>query len=230
MSAIEYDSEQHGWDGYDEEQTLPFPGRPRRQFWGRGSAALLALVLGAVGFYAGIRVEKGQLSNSTTTSSLGTGASGGAAGGLAARFGAGAGAGAARAGAAGATGAGAAGAAGGRAGGGGFFGGGGANGSFGTVSSVNGNTIYLQTATGNVVKVILSSATKVTKSQAVSKSALRPGDTVVVQGVKGSSGSISATSVSDTGARAGAGGSSGSGSGGAGAAVNSLFGGSGAGG
>jgi hypothetical protein len=81
-----------------------------------------------------------------------------------------------------------------------------------------------------VVKVMLSSATNVTKSQAVSKSALRPGDTVVVQGVKGSSGSISATSVSDTGARAGAGGSSGSGSGGAGAAVNSLFGGSGAGG
>lgn len=220
MSAIEYDSEQEGWDGYDEEQTLPFPGRRRRQFWGRGTAGLLALVLGAVGFYAGIRVEKGQLSNSTTTSSLGTGASG-AAGGRAARFGAGTGA-------AGPAGAGAAGGRAGAGGGGGFFGGGGANGSFGTVSSVNGNTIYLQTASGNVVKVTLSSATKVTKSQAVSKSALRPGDTVVVQGVKGSSGSISATSVSDTGSRPGGGG--GSGSGGAGSAVNSLFGGSGAGG
>jgi uncharacterized protein DUF5666 len=226
MSAIEYDSEQEGWDGYDEEQTLPFPGRRRRQFWGRGTAVLLALALAAIGFYAGIRVEKGQLASSTTT--LGTGASGSAAGGRAARLGAGAGAGSS-------------GAAGGRAaalgGGGGFLGGGG-NASFGTVSSVNGNTIYVQTATGNVVKVTLSSATKLTKSQAVSKSALRPGDTVVVQGVTGSGGTISATSVSDSGARASAGGSGGSGSGGsggsgsrgAGGAVNSLFGGSGAGG
>src|SRR2546423_2756611 len=87
-------------------------------------------------------------------------------------------------------------------GGGAAGGGGGAAASFGTVSSVNGNTIYLTEASGNTVKVTLSSATKITKSQAVSKASVRPGDAVVIQGLKGSNGTIAATSVSDTGASA----------------------------
>src|SRR5207237_5013064 len=49
-------------------------------------------------------------------------------------------------------------------------GGGGGGVSFGTVSSVNGNTIYLTEGSGNTVKVTLSSATKITKSQNTSKS------------------------------------------------------------
>jgi hypothetical protein len=238
MSAIPYENERKEWDGVEEEQTLAFPTRPRRQFVTRGSMALLAVVTCAAGFYAGIRVEKGQLSNSSSTSSLG-----GTAGRLAAAF-------ASRLGGAS-----------GRSGGGSpgtlssSFGAG--NSSFGTVSSVSGNAIYVtETASGNVIKVTLSSATKITKNVGVGKSAIRPGDTVVVQGVKGTGGAISATSLSDSGARSAGGGGgggfsalfggggggagaaggsggggggaaaggSGGGSGGGGAAVNSLFG------
>lgn len=220
MSAIDYESGQQDWDDYEDEQTLPFPGRRRRQFWGRGSAVLVGLVLVALAFYAGVRVEKSQLSSSATTTAVGTGARGGAAGALASRFGAGA---------AGATGGRAGSAAGGFATG--AFGGGGS--SFGTVSSIDGKNVFVtQLSTGNVVKVTLSSATKITKSVGVSKSAIRPGDTVVIQGVKGSNGTISATSLSDSGAsaRSSAGGSGSGSSGGAGSAVSSLFGSGGGGG
>jgi hypothetical protein len=194
MSAIPYDSHEQDWDRSDQE---PFEAgrRPRRRFFNRRSAALAAVITCATGFYAGIRVEKGQLSSTasaatTTATGAATGArtglaagGAGAAGGFAARFG-------------GAGGAGASGV--------------GGTASLGTISSVNGNTIYLTDTTGNTVKVTLSSSTQLTKSQGVSKSALHPGDSVVIQGVKNSSGTVVATSVSDSGARTTA---SGSGSG-----------------
>jgi hypothetical protein len=99
--------------------------------------------------------------------------------------------------------------------GGGFAGGagGGANASIGTVSSVDGSTIYLTDTSGNTVKVKLSSSTKVTKSESVSGTSVRPGDTVVIQGVKASNGTITATSVSDSGASASRGGASSTGTG-----------------
>ena len=118
-----------------------------------------------------------------------------------------------------------------------MFGGAGAGGNstFGTVSSISGNSLFVTDTSGNTVKVTLSGATKVTKNVNVGKKAVRPGDLVVVSGAKGSNGTLSATTVSDTGASpaAGAGGgsgggsgSSGSGSGGSGSsAVNQLFGG-----
>ena len=83
------------------------------------------------------------------------------------------------------------------------------------------------------MKVTLSSATKVTKNVSVGKKAVRPGDTVVVAGAKNSNGTVSATTLSDTGAGAGgAAGASGSGSSGSSnnsgsSAVSSLFGGGG---
>ena len=55
---------------------------------------------------------------------------------------------------------------------------------FGTVSSISGNSLYITEASGNTVKVTLSSATKVTKNVGVGKKAVRPGDTVVVAGAK----------------------------------------------
>jgi hypothetical protein len=248
MSAIPYEGDQQDWDGYDDADALAPPARRRRRFWGRGTAVLLGVILVAAAFYAGVRVEKAQISSSPTTlpsAAAGAGAAGarGGAGGLGSRFagagaGTGAGAGAGAGGAAGAAGAAAA-AGGGAGGGGGGFAGalrggglGGGNSSFGTASTIDGNTIYLtQPTTGNTIKVKLSSATKITKSVGVAKSALRPGDTLVIQGLKQSNGSISATSVSDSGARSaaggsggGGGGSGGGGSGGGGAAVNSLFG------
>jgi hypothetical protein len=214
MSTISYEPQEESWDGYEDEQRLAFSSRPRRRFFNPASALLLALVLGAAGFYAGVRVEKGQLSSSSAASGAPT-AGGGALAGLASRLGGSASAGGGRSGF--------------PAGAGFVAAPGGGNSSFGTVSSVDGKTIYVtETASGDVVKVTLSSATKITKSVGVAKSAIRPGDSVVIQGVKGSGGTIEAASLSDSGARSsGSSGSSGSSSGGAGSAVNQLFGGGG---
>jgi hypothetical protein len=184
----------------------PLPRRPRRQFLNRRSAALAALVTCAVGFYAGVRVEKGQLSSSST--------------GL--RLPASAGAGATRASGSGTR------AAGGGVRTGGFpgFNGGapGGSASVGTVSSVNGKTLVLTETSGNTVRVRLTSSTKISKSQSVSRKAVRPGDAIVVQGAANEQGTTVAASLTDTGA-SGASGSSagGSGSGGSRAAVGSLF-------
>jgi hypothetical protein len=109
---------------------------------------------------------------------------------------------------------------------------GGANATFGTVSNVSGDTLYITEATGNTVKVTLSSATKVTKNVTVGKNAVRPGDTVVVAGAKDSNGTVSATTLSDTGVSGGGGGGGGGGgssrsSSSASSAVSSLFGGGG---
>ncbi len=154
---------------------------------------MLAILLGAIGFYVGVEVEKGSGSTSTAA---GTGARAAAAatgrgGGFAARLG------------------------------------GGAGGTFGTVSAINGKSLYVTDATGNTVKVTFNAATKVTKSVPVAKNAIRPGDAIVVQGVKGSHGNLAATSVSDTGARAGSTSTSSSSRNSASSAVNSLFGGGG---
>src|SRR5207237_4300496 len=123
-----------------EQEPAMSPGRPRRRFFNRKSAALAAVIACAAGFYGGVRVEKSQLSTTasaaTTTAATGTatGSRTGAAGGfpLAGRFGTG--------------------------------GAGGGNASIGRISSVNGNTIYLTETSGNTVKVTLSSSTKLTKS------------------------------------------------------------------
>jgi hypothetical protein len=201
------------WDDPLQEPEF-LPARPRRRVWGPATAVLLAALVGAGCFYAGVRVEKSHVGSSAAAT--GTSA-------LAARLAA------LRGGTAGArTGAGA-GALGGPGGGLGLgrFGGAGANGTFGTVSAVSGHTLYLTDTSGNTIKVILSSATTISKSETVSSHSVRPGDTVAVQGLKASDGTLSATTVSDTGTRAGAGGSgsgSGSGSTGSSSALNSLFG------
>jgi Domain of unknown function (DUF5666) len=249
MNAVPYNTAEEDWDHYEDEgEDYSLPRRPRRQFFNRASAALLALVLGVIGFYVGVRVEKSQVSNSTTSAGGGLASRLAALGGTgaAARSGAGTRGGAASAGASGsgASGAGASGigASGTGTGGGGaglraLFGGGGSalgggSASFGTVSSIDGNTMYVTQTSGNVVKVTLSSATKVTKNVTVGKNAVRPGDAVVVSGAKSSDGSISATTLSDTGASPGAaaGGSSSSSSSSpttGSSAVSSLFGGGG---
>ena len=66
-SAVQYeDDREEQWDDTDDE-TPALPGRPRRQLFNRWTAALLALITCAIGFYAGIRVEKGQVSSSSGT-------------------------------------------------------------------------------------------------------------------------------------------------------------------
>ncbi|MGO9885358.1 MAG: DUF5666 domain-containing protein [Solirubrobacteraceae bacterium] len=219
MDATTYDRRDEGWEPYDAPQDeQPLPRRPRRQFFNKRSAALVAVVTCAIGFYAGVSIEKGQVSNSGTITLPGTTGTGGAA-----ATGARSGAAGTRAGGSGLAA---------LFGGGGFAGGaaGGSGTSFGTISGVKGNTLYVTASTGNVTKVKLSSATKITKSLGVKRSSLHPGDTVVIRGLKNSGGTVVAASVSDSGAgagglgAAGGGSSSSSGSTGSGSsAVGSLF-------
>ncbi len=210
--------------GFDDErfaETMPL--RQRRPLLTVWSAALFALMLGAGGFYLGVRVEKGKLSSGSGSGSTGASAfaralsgAGGAAGtrsSLAGRFG-GAGAFA------------------------GAFGAAGASAASGSVSSISGKDLYVSEAGGNTVKVKLTGQTSITKTVSVGRRKVYPGDQVVIQGVKGSGGSVTATSVTDSGARGGASGSatgtgSSSGSGSASTAgsgssssvISSLFGG-----
>lgn len=214
MSAIPYGPDrEETWED-EPQQPLELPGRPRRRLLNRRSAALLALLACGAGFYGGVRVEKSQLA---TSSSAARSFSPPTAGGSTTRS------------SSAATGSGTSGTrssspSGFPAGGGipgAAFGG---DASIGTISSVDGKTVYITEASGDVVEVTLSSATKITKSIGVSKRSLHPGDAVVIQGAKNANGTLSATSVSDSGASntAASGGSTNSSSGSS--AVSSLFG------
>lgn len=196
MNAIPYDGPDEEWDSYEEA----LPGRPRRKLLTWWSAGLFALILGAVGFYLGVRVEKNQLASSASSGAFSVGPRTGSAVRTSARAG----------------------------GFPGPFGGAGGSATLGTVSSISGNSLYVTDTSGNTVQVTLSSATKVTKNITVGKKAVRPGDLVTVAGAKGANGVLSATTVSDTGVSpaAASGGSSSSSSGSsASSAVKSLFGG-----
>ena len=216
MNTMPYEDADQDWEDGDYDDELP--ARPRRQLLSWWSAGLVALILGGIGFYVGIRVEKSKFAGG---------------GSLAAALTARTGAGAANTGAAASGGSFAS-----RLGGsgGGLFGGrgggfagtsAGGNASVGTVSSVNRNTIYVTDTSGNTIAVKLSGATTVRKTENVSKAKIFPGDTVVVSGVKGSNGTLSATTITDSGTRsgAGAGTNASSGTGGGGSAIGSLFGG-----
>lgn len=138
-------------------------------------AALLAVLLVAAGFWGGALVEKNH-----------GGGSGGSAASLAARF-------RSARGGSGGTGTSTTGGAG------GFFGAGGSSSATsGTISVVNGKTLYVLTSSGSLVKVTLSSSTTITRNADSTPVDLRPGDTVVVQGAAGSNGNVSATSVAAT--------------------------------
>jgi hypothetical protein len=225
VNAIPYENhEEEDWDAVgDAELDHELPGRPRRQYFNRWTALLFAVVVGAAGFYAGIRVEKNQLAGSSSGTSLasafasrlsGTGTTTGSASGASGRSG--------TSGASGASGA--SGFAGRFGGFGGFGGLGGGSAAAGTVSSVNGGTIYVQETSGNTVKVRLSSVTKITKSMPVTKAKVYPGDTVVIAGVTGKSGTVTATTITDSGVRATGSSSTGSSSTGSGSgSISSLF-------
>jgi hypothetical protein len=97
--------------------------------------------------------------------------------------------------------------------GGGFAGAGGGTGGFaggsatvGTIKLVDGKTVYVQTSAGDIVQVSTSAGTRVTVSSSVPVKDLEPGETVIVEGSKNSSGGVSATSISQTSLAAGAGG------------------------
>lgn len=70
----------------------------------------------------------------------------------------------------------------------------------GTISVVDGNTLYILTSTGALVKVTLSKTTTITRNADSTAPNLRPGDTVTVQGTTASNGNVSATSIAATAA------------------------------
>lgn len=75
---------------------------------------------------------------------------------------------------------------------------GGSSDTTGTISVVSGNTLYVLTATNQLVEVTLDSSTTVTRNAKAKAVQLRPGDTVVVQGAAGKGGRVKATSVAAT--------------------------------
>jgi len=68
----------------------------------------------------------------------------------------------------------------------------------GTVTDIIGHTLYVTDSSGQLVAVTVGSNTTVNRNAKSSLSALRPGDTVTVQGTKAKNGIVSASSISST--------------------------------
>jgi hypothetical protein len=182
------------------EDEVELPPRPRRRLMTPLTGSLLGVLLVALGFIGGVLVQKGQEGSSGASP---------AGGGFASRL-AGLKATGARSG--GTTGA-AAGAFGG-------FSSARANATTGTVTFIQGKTLYVETSEGDTVKVQTSAASAVTKTVKGTVHSIKPGETVVVTGSKASSGAVQAESirVGSTGAAglfggAGTGGGTGAGAG-----------------
>jgi hypothetical protein len=75
---------------------------------------------------------------------------------------------------------------------------GGSSDTTGTISVVSGNTLYVLTATNQLVEVKLTPSTTVTRNAKTKPVQLRPGDTVVVQGAARKGGRVQASSVAAT--------------------------------
>jgi len=160
----------------DEHDTLP--PRPRRRLITPVTLVLGALIVAALGFVGGVQVQKNQGSSGGGTaarSGFPAGLSGGVPSGAP--------------GAGGTTG-GPAGAAGGPAGAGGA--------TTGTVSNKDGRTLYVKNSAGTTVKVKAGDSAKVTRVASASVGAIQPGDTVIVEGTKAASGTVTASSITAT--------------------------------
>jgi hypothetical protein len=169
-------------DWYPELDELP--KRPRRKLLTPPIVSLMLVLFAACGFIGGVLVQKGQGSSG--------GASASGLSGLASRFGA-----------SGATGTSGGGASSFRS----LFGGGAGGGAtIGTVSSIKGNTLYVTETSGNTVAVVTTPESKVTKSESVGAGAIHPGDSVVVDGITTSKGTVTASSVTDSGSSSTSGG------------------------
>jgi hypothetical protein len=69
------------------------------------------------------------------------------------------------------------------------------SGTSGTVKAIDGSTLYVTDATGNVIKVTTKAGVTVTVTKAGTLTDVKPGDTVVVRGTT-SSGAVAAESIS----------------------------------
>ncbi|MDI5962020.1 hypothetical protein [Streptantibioticus silvisoli] len=194
-------------DARDISAELAAPPR-RRLPW--ATLLLSGCVVAALAFTGGVLVEKNQ---SPAGARGGAAAFAGARGGAA---GSGAAAGRTFGGTRGGTAAGAAG---------GAAGGAAAGMTTGTVKLVDGSTIYVSDAQGDIVKVTTAKSTTVSESKNGKVADLQPGQTVTVRGSADSSGDIKASTVTEgglTGGFGGFGGGRGFGGGAAGGAGSSA--------
>jgi hypothetical protein len=106
------------------------------------------------------------------------------------------------------------------------------------VANKHGSTLYVKDSDGTTIRVTTTSHSKINRTATASAGAIHPGDTVVVQGTKSSSGTITATQINATSSAAasglaglfgGGGGLRGFGGGGGGGAGGGAAGGSGGG-
>jgi hypothetical protein len=172
----------------DEEDALP--KRPRRRLVTPISAALTGALVGALGFIGGVEVQKGQDDGATGSGAQAAAAASGAGGGARGGFapsGAGGGArgGVAPSGAGGPQGA-------------GGPGGAQSNATVGSVANKKGGTLYVKDSDGNTIRVKTTSHSKISRTASTTSGAIHPGDTVIVQGSKSSSGTITATQIQAT--------------------------------
>jgi len=89
------------------------------------------------------------------------------------------------------------------AGGAGAFGGGGAGRTIGTVTDVEGSTVYVTNAAGSIVKVNLAPTTNITKTTPGTPADIALGSTVIVTGTAASDGSTTASAITLTPAATG---------------------------
>jgi hypothetical protein len=168
-------------DWYPEHEELP--RRARARLLTPFTVLLMLVLFAACGFIGGVLVQKQQQTTATVVGAaastrLGTGATGasGASGGFGGRFSS-------------------------------LLGGGaGSRATVGTVTNIDGRKLFVTTAAGTMVEVLTTPESKITKSVSVGSKSVHPGDSVVVSGIKASNGSVTASSVSDSGSAGSAGG------------------------
>ena len=168
-------------DWYPEHEELP--RRARARLLTPLTVVLMLVLFAACGFIGGVLVQKQQQTTATVVGAaastrLGTGATGasGASGGFGGRFSS-------------------------------LLGGGaGSRATVGTVTNIDGRKLFVTTAAGTMVEVLTTPESKITKSVSVGSKSVHPGDSVVVSGIKASNGSVTASSVSDSGSAGSAGG------------------------
>jgi hypothetical protein len=68
----------------------------------------------------------------------------------------------------------------------------------GTVANVDGKTLYVTDSSGATIRIKTTSSSKIARTAVSKVGQVHPGDTVIVQGAKSSSGTVTATSVTAT--------------------------------
>ena len=149
--------EQEDWG---EEETQELPPRPRNRLAHPLPIALIAVLIGGLGFLAGVLVQKGSEGGGSLSarvrgvpnlSGAGAGSSSGSSTSAASRFPAFAGSGSAIT---------------------------------GTVTAVHGETLYVKDAEGAVIEVKAAAGSTITREAKASSGDIHPGDRVVIEGSK----------------------------------------------